>query len=194
MISSKSKIARINLIGKKCRLLPFEDKHLRNPLYLKWLRDPEIIKSLNLPAYLENPVTFDHIEAYCRSLWDSPDDLFFALHLVEDGSFIGTLKAGHINWYSGTADLGVMIGARKMWGRGIASEALSLLGSHLIETAKLRRLTAGVMANNPAMIRVFKKLGFKHEGTFRQQDRLGEEYIDHIYLGCLRSEFMKDQS
>lgn len=177
------------LEGEKCRLEPFVERHLNDPAYLGWLHDAEVVRSLNLPAYLETPVPFEEVAAYCDSLWCSPNDLFFALHLASDGTFVGTVKAGHVNWYAGTADIGIMIGRKDVWGRGIASEALGLLAAHLFETAGLRRLTAGVMANNPAMIRVFEKLGFRREGVFREQDRLGNEYIDHIHLGCLKAEF-----
>ena len=193
MLGTNPNFSQVYLSGEKCRLKPFDEKHLRDPKYLGWLHDPEVVKSLNLPSYLENPISFKQVETYCRSLWGSSNDLFCALHLIEDDSFIGTVKAGHIDWYSGTADLGVMIGSKQMWGRGIASEALTLLAAYLFKVAKLRRLTAGVMANNPAMIRVFEKLGFQREGVFRKQDRLGDEYIDHVHLGCLRNEFMKDQ-
>lgn len=192
-LSELAKI-KVDLFGEKCRLRPFEAKHLKDPLYLGWLRDPEVVKNLNLPHYLETHVSFNQIAAYCHSIWNSPDDIFYALHLASNDTFIGTVKAGHINWYAGTADLGILIGSRKLWGKGIASEALSLLASHLFEKAKLRRLTAGVMDTNPAMIRVFEKLGFQREGTFRQQDRLGDAYIDHIHLGCLKDEFLKIQT
>jgi len=193
MILSELKKISIDLYGEKCRLRPFKATHLEDPLYLGWLRDPEVVKNLNLPHYLETRVSFSQISAYCHSIWNSPNDIFYALHLANDDTFIGTVKAGHINWHAGTADLGILIGLRKMWGKGIASEALSLLASHLFEKAKLRRLTAGVMDTNPAMIRVFEKLGFQREGTFRQQDRLGDAYIDHIHLGCLEHEFVKKQ-
>ncbi|MEE2932206.1 MAG: GNAT family protein [Pseudomonadota bacterium] len=194
MILSELEKINIDLSGEKCRLRLFEAKHLEDPSYLAWLRDPEVVKNLNLPHYLETNVSFSQISAYCHSIWSSPDDIFYALHLASDDTFIGTVKAGHINWYAGTADLGILIGLRKMWGKGIASEALSLLASHLFEKAKLRRLTAGVMDTNPAMIRVFEKLGFQREGTFRQQDRLGDAYIDHIHLGCLKHEFVEKQT
>ena len=182
------------LEGEKCRLEPFAKRHLNDPAYLGWLHDSEVVRSLNLPAYLETPVPFEEVATYCDSLWRSPNDLFFALHLAGDGAFVGTVKAGHVNWYAGTADIGIMIGRKDVWGRGLASEALALLAAHLFESVRLRRLTAGVMANNPAMIRVFEKLGFRREGVFREQDRLGDEYIDHIHLGCLKPEFAGDQA
>jgi [ribosomal protein S5]-alanine N-acetyltransferase len=180
---------QVTLQGRLCRLEPFTEHHLANPEYLAWLRDAEVVQTLNLPSYLEKPVSFEEVEHYCDALLESQNDLFFAIHPPDDGGFIGTAKAGHINWFSGTADIGIMIGRKDAWGQGMASDALAILCTYLFADTGLRRLTAGVMATNPAMIRVFEKLGFQREGIFRQQDRLGDEYIDHIHLGCLKDEF-----
>src|SRR3546814_300643 len=175
--------------GKQTYLVPFAEQHLRNPIYLAWLQDPQVVRTLNLPHYLARPVSFKELEAYYRRVVDSATDLFLALHRKCDDAFIGTLKAAQIDRYAGTADLGIMIGHKNLWGQGLASDALHALARHLFEVEGLRRLTAGAMATNPAMIRVFERLGFRREGVFREQDRLGNDYIDHIHLGCLRNEF-----
>ena len=52
-----------------------------------------------------------------------------------------------------------------------------------------RKLTAGAMGTNKAMIHVFQKQGFIIEGTRRLQDRLESVYVDHIFLGCFKDEF-----
>jgi [ribosomal protein S5]-alanine N-acetyltransferase len=179
------------LSGRQTQLAAFSERHLHDPDYLRWLRDTEIVRTLNLPRYIETPVPFEEVSNYVKALMQSETDLFFAIQLLDPDIFIGTAKAGHIDWYSKTADIGIMIGRKDVWGRGLASDALSVLCEHLFESVGLRRLTAGVMATNPAMVRVFEKLGFSREGVFRQQDRLGDDYIDHIHLGCLKPEFSK---
>jgi len=178
------------LEGARIRLTPFERRHLEDPAYCAWLGDREVLESLNLPRYWLGEVSEEEIRAYARGRVADPTTLFFALELKDQDSFIGTVKAGPIDIYSAVADLGIMIGEKAFWGRGLATDALSLLGRFLFEELSLRRLTAGSMASNPGMIRVFEKLGFKREGLFRQQDRLGDDYIDHIHLGCLRDEFV----
>lgn len=181
------------LEGRLCWLEPFGEAHLRDPDYLAWLRDYEVIRTLNLPSYWE-PVPFAEVERYCRALMASANDRFFALHDKADGRFVGTLRAGHIDWLARTADIGVMIGRRERWGRGLAKDAIAALCRWLFDDVGLRRLTAGAMAINPAMIRVFERLGFRREGVMRQHDRLREGgFCDHVYLGCFRDEFMQAQ-
>lgn len=50
--------------------------------------------------------------------------------------------------------------AREYWGRGLASEAGQAFVRHGFETLGLRRIHAGMNANNMASIRVIEKLGF----------------------------------
>lgn len=176
--------------GRKTRLVPFADHHLANPAYLAWLRDHEVVRTLNLPSYLIAPIPFAEVESYCRRLMSSETDRFFAIELDAGQDFIGTLKVGAINRYAGTADIGIMIGRRDLWGQGLAYDAISAVCNRLFRVEGFRRLTAGAMEINPRMIRVFEKLGFKREGCFRRQDRLGDDYFDHIHLGCLAPEFV----
>lgn len=176
------------LTATKTRLVTFGETHRDDPAYLCWLRDYEVIKTLDLPAYVAAPVSHETVAAYCNKLMSSPNDLFLAMHDLSDDRFIGTVKAGHIDWYTRTADIGIMIGEKSRWGSGFAKDALGALCRYLFERVELRRLTAGAMAINPAMCAVFETLGFKREGVFRQQDRFEEGFCDHIHFGCFADE------
>ena len=179
----------VPLMGRGLSLQPFGEAHLRDPAYLGWLRDRDVVRTLNLPDYYLRPVAFEAVDAWCRRLWASGRDLLYAIEILPERAFVGTVKLGAIDGYAGTADVGIMLGRRDLWGRGIASDAIATLCADAFGRLNLRRLTAGAMANNPAMIRVFEKLGFLREGCLRGQDRLDDSYIDHIYLGCMREEF-----
>ncbi len=176
------------LDGTLVYAVPFSERHMRDPAYLGWLRDYEVIRTLNLPAYWQ-PIDEAEAHAYCRRLIASARDAFFALYCRADDAFIGTLRAGHIDRCARVADIGIMIGRRDYWGRGMATDAVAMLARWLVDRLGMRRLTAGAMAINPAMIRVFERLGFRREGCLRQQDPLREGgYCDHILLGCLADE------
>ncbi len=177
------------LAGDRVRLIPFAKRHLEDPSYIAWLRDRDVVAGLNLPRYWLGDVTDEEIRTYGLGKIADPSTPFFALTVSDRDRYIGTVKAGPIDFYSGTADVGIMIGDKPSWGQGLATEAISILSYYLFTELGLRRLTAGSMATNPGMIRVFEKLGFKREGLFRQQDRLGDAYIDHIHLGCFPDEF-----
>ncbi len=174
--------------GKLVTLRAFQASHIFVPEYLNWLRDKEVVRTLNIPEYLERPVELDELETYCHQLISSNNSMFIAIYNNQDDDFIGTCKLGYINWHAATADVGIMIGKKDCWGKGFASETIHILCKFAFEKMHIRKITAGAMSSNQAMIRVFQKRGFVTEGVRRQQVRLEAIYVDHILLGCMKNE------
>lgn len=183
-----SPISRLELTGSVIRLVTFQDRHLHDENYLGWLHDYDVVKTINKRDYLR-PVSFAEVERYCTQLMESPTDRFFAIHHARDDAFIGTLRVSKIDRETRTADVGILIGNKSYWGRGVATDAISTIGVYLFDRLGMRKLTAGLMGINLAMLRVFEKVGFQREGVFREQDLFEDRYVDHIHLGCFRQEF-----
>ena len=53
------------------------------------------------------------------------------------------------------------------WGKGIATQALSVFANQLFESTDVERLQAWVYADNAASIRVLQKAGFQKDGELR---------------------------
>lgn len=179
------------LEGKISYLVPFEERHLNDENYLKWLRDYEVIKSINRLDYIY-PVSFDAVKEYYEKVTKSKNDIFLAIYFKENNKFIGTIRVNNINWYTRVADIGILIGDRKYWGRGVATDSIYAVSKYLFQILGMRKLSAGLMDIKSAMQRVFKKLGFQVEGRFRKTDWFEGKYVDHIYMGCFREEFNFD--
>ncbi|MBH61070.1 MAG: hypothetical protein CL569_01175 [Alphaproteobacteria bacterium] len=178
----------LSIEGVRVVLAPFGKRHLDDPDYLSWLHDYEVVKTIGRPEYLTK-VSYEEVADYVRTVTESPNDLFYAIHLRDGDGFVGTAKAGHIDRQAGIADIGVMIGSRSNWGQGLATDALGALCGHMFAQAGMRKLTCGIMANNPAMVRVFEKLGFRREATLRRQIPFEGDFLDHILLGCFAEEY-----
>lgn len=176
------------LEGKICYLIPFSEGHLNNENYYNWLQDYEVIKSINRLDYI-SPVSFESVKEYCETVIQSKNDIFLAIHHNENNEFIGTLKVNNINWYTRVADIGILIGDKSYWGKGIAKDSIFVVSKYLFNILGIRKLTAGLMDINPAMQKVFEKLGFKVEGRMRKTDHFECEYVDHIAMGCFKDEF-----
>lgn len=176
------------LEGRAVHLVPFGADHLHDPAYRTWLGDREVMKTVGRPEYMAS-IPFAEVEAYVRRLADSPDDMFFAVHVADGDRFVGTAKAGHIDWPAGIADIGIMIGARELWGQGIASDALETLCRAAFGELGMRRLVANIMASNPGMMRVFEKLGFRREGVRRDHIAYEDGFTDLVLYGCFAEEF-----
>jgi RimJ/RimL family protein N-acetyltransferase len=179
----------LRLEGERVFAVPFAERHLYDPAYLAWLRDYEVIRSMNLPSYWE-PVAFETVKRYVEGQIASPTDQFFALYEKESERFIGTLRAAYIDWRTRETSLGILIGPREMWGRGLGSDAIRMLCRYLFDRVGLRRIEAGLMGSNQGMLRVFERCGFKLEGRQRNKDLTREgDYVDHLHLGLLKEEF-----
>jgi RimJ/RimL family protein N-acetyltransferase len=176
------------LQGEISYLIPFDEKHLNDVNYLIWLRDYEVIKFINRLDYI-CPVDFDSVKEYCNTVIKSKNDIFLAIYYKKKDKFIGTIRVNNINWHTRIADIGILIGDKDYWGKGVAKDSIYSISKYLFEILGIRKLTAGLMDINPAMQKVFEKLGFQEEGVMRKADRFEGEYIDHIYMGCFKEEF-----
>ena len=179
--------------GNHTYVIPFDIEHARSEKYLEWMRDYDVIKTLNLLSYVEKPVSKQELETYYRTMNTDKTILFFALYNKKYNEFIGTVKISQIDLKLLMADIGIMIGEKKYWGHGFAQDILYPVCAYLFGHYNLRKLTCGMMAINPAMQKVFEKLGFKVEGVFRKTDYCEGNYVDHVYMGCFKSEFIKEQ-
>lgn len=175
--------------GRNCYLVVFNEMHMNDERYYKWLCDYDVMKTINRIEYIM-PIRFEEVKKYCESVINSKTDIFLALYDKNDGSFTGTLRISKIDWHIRTADVGILIGDKSKWGKGIATDAIHTVCGYLFNILGMRKLTSGCMAINVGMIKVFKKLGFQQEGVFRGQDRFEGSYCDHIYFGCFKDEFL----
>ncbi|MFX0133223.1 MAG: GNAT family N-acetyltransferase [Candidatus Hodarchaeota archaeon] len=185
-----SKFRNNILFCESVNLIPFDEKHFNNPCYLDWLHDHEIIKYLNLPSYLQKPVSFEEIKTYVDDLNKSNNVLFYAIE-TKEGKFIGTCKIGPIDWHAKNVNLGILIGDKSYWRKGIAKEVFSIAIDFCFNELKMNKVTGGCMEPNTGMRKVFEKLGFKEEGCFREQDFLENKYWNHYHYGLFKHEFIK---
>ncbi len=105
------------------------------------------------------------LERSFRETWLTPKALgLWATVLKPGGGYIG-----RCGLYPLRDDAGIIIKnealiafylAREYWGRGLATEAGLAIVAHGFDRVGLRRIEAGVNAENIASIRVIEKLGF----------------------------------
>lgn len=129
-----------------------------NENYLKWMNDPEINK------YLESRFmthTIDSLKDFVTSMNSSENNVLFAIIDKESDTHIGNIKLGNIHPVHKYADIGLIIGDKNYWGRGIATNAIKLVSEFAFEELNLRKVFAGVYENNIGSIRAFEKCGFK---------------------------------
>ena len=83
-----------------------------------------------------------------------------------------------------TADLSILIGEKDYWGKGYGLEAWSAMLRHLLET--YRKVTAGTMAVNKPMLRVFEKSDMEIEGVRKRHFLFEGQEVDLIMAAKFR--------
>jgi ribosomal protein S18 acetylase RimI-like enzyme len=78
----------------------------------------------------------------------------------------------------GIAGLAVAPGAR---GRGVASALLAAAGQHARERGA-RKLSLRVLSTNEAALRLYERLGFRREGTLREEFLINGRYVDDVLM------------
>lgn len=119
------------------------------------------------------------------------DDVLFAIEV--DGQFIGQCLLMHVNETARTAELGIAIGDKRYWGQGYGREAVSMLLEYAFRYRNYRRVWLWVHGDNERAIRSYIACGFVEEGRLREHVYSNGRYVDAVYMGVLRSEWVGDR-
>lgn len=147
--------------------------------YLSWMNDKEVAQ------YLESRFeryTAEKLQRYVKNIASDPLTYFLAIIRKDTQKHIGNIKLGPINARHNVACVGIMIGDRQSWGKGFATEAISLVAQYAFNVLKLHKIYAGAYANNIGSIRSFLKAGFAEEGRQRAHYKYQNSYIDCVLL------------
>jgi [ribosomal protein S5]-alanine N-acetyltransferase len=151
----------IELVGTRCTVRPFIAADATSVASVA--NDRRIW--LELRDLFPHPYSFADAEAYIGRV--ASIDPPHALAIVVDGNTVGSVGLefmGDVNRRS--AEIGYWLGT-PYWGRGIATEALSLVTDWAFDAHRLLRIFAQPFASNLASRRVLEKAGYLLEGTMR---------------------------
>jgi len=147
--------------------------------YADWMNDAETNQFLE--SRYKTWTTEDIIE-YVKATNESTDNLLFGLFLKENDEHIGNIKIGNINRIHKFADIGLIVGNKGRWGKGYGTEAIDLGSRYAFEVLGLKKLTAGIYANNIGCYKAFIKAGYYEAGRFKKQRLYKEQYVDEILV------------
>ena len=178
------------LVGPRLCLRPLRVADV-NGEYLRWLNDPQVTRYLEVGGQRSTHRT---VLTYLKRFHRSKTDRIFSMIDQETGQHIGNVAINRIRSIHGTADTGLMIGRKEMWGRGYAFEAWSLILEYAFRALGVRKMIAGAVTANKASIATLRKLGFKQEGRFRQEFFVNGVYEDVVRFGLFKEEWLANRS
>ena len=113
------------------------------------------------------------------------------IFLVQGNRHIGNIKLGPINLRHKVADLGFLIGERREWGKGYATQAIQLLCNYGFVQLGLDKITAGAYQENIGSQKALIKSGFKKEGCQQSQWTWNGVRQDGILFGRVKKKSKK---
>ena len=165
------------LLGEKTALSQFTANDITSE-YLSWLNDPEVVKYSNQRFRTHTLATcMDYFTSFA-----STENLFIKVERKTDGLFVGTMTA-YYNSAHRTVDIGIMLGRRTVWGSGLGQDAWRTLLAWLLAQDSVRKVTAGTMRCNRAMVRLMEHSGMTLEAVRPQQELLDGMPQDLLYYG-----------
>lgn len=169
-------------------LRPFTRGEAASAAYLRWMNDPQVTRTIGRFDYLF-PVSRAKLLQYFNDI-DTDSAVFLGIHYrPRAGSrprLVGTLKIYDLDALARRASLGIMVGERRAWGRGIASAAIRAACRYVFEVLGFGKVSAGYLASNVGMHRAFRNNGFRVEGRLRKQVFFAGRLADHVMVGKFR--------
>ena len=107
-----------------------------------------------------------------------------------DGKLAGVLGHHSIDWSSRTATLGYWL-AKEHQGHGTMTLACEAVFDHAFNKLKLNKIVIRSSTENHRSRAIPERLGFTHEGTLRDAERLYDRFIDLEFYGCLQWDWEK---
>ena len=175
------------IYGDNIRLRAIERQDL--PRFVEWLNDPEVIQGLLF--YL--PMSLAEEEGWFENMLKRPPvehPLVIDIHEGNEWVMIGNCGVHNIDWRCRSAEVGIVIGEKRLWGHGYGTQAMQLLLNHCFETLNLNRVALDVYENNLRAIRSYEKAGFTQEGRNRQAMYQDGKYIDILKMSILHQEWV----
>jgi len=132
-------------------------------IYRNYATDPEVTRYLIWTPHKSLKETKHFLER-CAEGWNADNNFSWAIIWKETNELAG-MAGLRINAFK--ADLGYAL-ARKFWGQGIATEAVSQIVNWTLAVPDIYRVWALCDVDNAASARVLEKVGMKREGILRR--------------------------
>ena len=149
--------------------------------------DAHVLRYWDSPPWTDR-ARADGFLARCREMAEEGSGVRLAIDQRDDGSFLGWCSLSRWNPTYRSAALGYCLG-EPAWGHGYATEAARAVLEWAFETLDLNRVQAETDTRNAGSARVLEKLGFRREGTLRQDCVVDGVVSDSWIYGLLRAEW-----
>ena len=185
LVTDSSTKIRHLIRGERVYLRPAERNDI--PYFVRWFNDAETASFLSLRAPMSIAAEeqwFERLQAdNGKSRWH------FVMCLLATDQPIGTIGLFDVDEVNGSAGMGIMIGEKSLWGKGLGTDALNALLDFGFGELRLERIWLEVNDDNLRGKRSYEKCGFNFEGTERHAMYRDGRHRDIDLMSILRDEW-----
>lgn len=174
------------LQGSRIHLIRHEFSHASE--IHKMRTDPAVMRYMDAPL----SISVNDVQSKIKVIRDDFDrqiGINWIIRELETEAILGVVSIWKIDHKNNRGEIGYTL-KKSHWGRGIASEAVSLVIDFAFQEADLHTLCANINPNNNRSRELLERLEFCKEAHFRQDYYYNGQYLDsHIY-GLIASEWL----
>jgi len=115
------------------------------------------------------------------------DEEIYAIEV--DGNHIGNVGLHGIDRANRKASLGIVIGEKEYWSKGLGTDAMATVLRYAFERLRLHKVNLDVMDYNERAIRVYERCGFVREGVRRDELWKRGRFVNLVRMSILETEF-----
>lgn len=164
---------------------PFGPEHLTDR-YVGWLNDPAVTR---FSQQRHHAHTMESCRAYLASFEGRPHYFWAVVGRDRAVGHVGNMTA-YADEASNVADVGILLGERRLWGQGYGGEAWLAVCDYLFRIAGFRKVTAGAIAPNVGMCRVMDRAGMAADGTRARHAVWEGGEVDVVHRALFRDDWM----
>ncbi len=174
----------MNIKGKNITLRAIEQEDLT--LLQKWANDPDtqyMLGGWHFPTNMNDQKKwFDSLSC------NSNQQRFMIINQIP----VGMANLVNINFKDGNAEHGLLLD-NQYQGKGYGFDVVETIMNYAFNELRLNRLETTIIANNTPSLSLFEKCQWKKEGILRNWYFRRGQYIDKIFLGILKEDFLKSK-
>ncbi len=126
--------------------------------YGQWFGDPEVCRD---NRHGHKSLSVHELKRYVKDSLKDRGRIVFAIYHKGSMEHIGNISLNSIDRKKRSAEISILIGEKKYWGRGVGLEACRLVSGYALQVLRLDRVWMGMALRNHAMIRIAQKMGMK---------------------------------
>jgi len=174
------------LLGDGVQLRAIEREDV--PLFVSWLNDAEVRRYLSIYY----PISRAQEEKWFANLETHPiAEQPLMIETLVDGTWkpLGNISFLNVDQRCANAELGLFIGEKEFWNRGIGTKAIGLMLDYGFGMLNFHRIFLRVLEENKRGIHCYEKIGFQYEGSMREASFVDGRYGNVFLMSILCNEW-----